>query len=127
MSVSVMLLGMGVLTSFVCRQRPGIAQALLFAATVCGVAYLARRYWLVWPMTPMFLGTVALPAVLGGLGWLSWRRERGPQAIWVGRGVLILAAGIGLLATSFPKDFYLPFVKTMSPFSHALLVFGVLG
>ncbi len=108
-----------------------IANALAVAGVAAGAAYIARRYWLAWPMTPMFMGSVAVPPVLVGLGLLSARREGAapdaPENRVFLRGILAFAVLIGGASICFPKDFYLPFLKTTSAFSHLMLVFGVLG
>jgi len=124
---SVLLFGLGAVAAFAGRRGDAVARALLLAATVCGAAYLAGRYRQAWPMTPMFLGAAGVPPVLGLLGYLSVRRRDGARARFVLRGVLLLAFALGTVTVFFPKDFYLPFIKTISPFAHAMLLFGLLG
>jgi hypothetical protein len=129
LSCAVILFGVGLVADFGGLRRA--ANALALAGVAVGVAYIARRYWLTWPMTPMFMGGVAVPPVLTGLGLLSLRFEGvppdAPEARSVRRCVLAFALAVGILSILFPKDFYLPFLKTTSPFAHLMLIFGVLG
>ncbi|WP_337996797.1 cytochrome c biogenesis protein CcsA [Oleispirillum naphthae] len=125
--LSALLFGLGAAAAFAGRRGVAAARMLLVLATACGAAYLGARYWRAWPMTPMFLGAAGLPPVLGALGLAALRRQDGAQRLFVLRGVLLLGFAVGALAAVFPKDFYLPFIKTISPFAHALLAFGLLG
>lgn len=93
----------------------------LFPAMACGVAYLAWRYWGSWPMTPMHLGTAGLPPLLVALGLACTGAS--PEARFVRLGCIVLALSLGFASLLFPKDFYLPFLKTASLFSHAHLWF----
>ncbi len=104
-----------------------LAAALAAAAAALGLAYTAWRYYLAWPMTPMYLGTAALPPALIIGGWLSTRAAPAAPQLMVQRLSMALALIIGLACALFPKDFYLPFLKTCSIFSHLHLWFTVLA
>ncbi|MDR2786928.1 MAG: cytochrome c biogenesis protein [Candidatus Accumulibacter sp.] len=103
------------------RAWRGFSRWTLVPATICGLAYLALRYWGSWPMTPMYLGTVGLPPLLAALGFAH--AGDSPETRFVRAGCAILALALGLASLFFPKDFYLPFLKTASLFSHAYLIF----
>ncbi len=107
------------------------ARALALAGVAAGLAYIGRRYWLALPMTPMFMGSVAVPPVLVGLGLAALRREGvaddAPEGRAMRRCVLAFAVVVGALSILFPRDFYLPFLKTTSIFAQLMLAFAVLG
>jgi hypothetical protein len=75
----------------------------------------------------MFFGTAALPPALAVLAWFSSRSAPEAQRLFILRRALGLCFLIGAASVLFPKDFYLPFLKTASTFSHLHLLFTVLG
>jgi hypothetical protein len=103
------------------RAGREVSRWLLLPAVACGLAYLAWRYRGSWPMTPMYLGTAGLPPLLAALGFAC--AGDSPEARFVRLGCIVLALSLGLVSLLFPKDFYLPFLKTASLFSHAYLLF----
>jgi hypothetical protein len=94
---------------------------------LAGLVYIFFRYYRAWPMTPMFMGSVAAPPFLAVFGLISFWKAKEPEKkaglIWV----FGLAFLLGLLSLVFPKDFYLPFLKTASLYSQAHLAFNFLG
>ena len=96
----------------------------LVPAMAANLAVLAGRYWISWPMLPMYLGGIALPFCLVCLALFN--RSIRKEATVV-QGLLIAGTCLALLAAGFPKDFYLPFIKTKTLFSHFFFFFGVLG
>lgn len=90
-----------------------------------------QRYHEAWPMMPMHLGIVGLPAFLA-ITWLynyaatgkgdSIRYQR-TESLFLQGTILLLA----LTALFFPKDFYLPFFRSITVWSHLFLLFGILG
>ena len=127
-NLSILLLGLS-LPLFYLKGKAGavIAGITFWSAVVLGLAYIAWRYWAAWPMTPMYLGTVALPPVLAAAAWLSSRSAPETQRLFVLRRAICLCFLVGAASALFPKDFYLPFLKTTSVFSHLHLLFTVLG
>ena len=105
------------------RKRVG----LLGAVAVLGFIYIGWRYWTAWPMTPMYLGTAALPPILIVAAWFSSLSAPEPQRLFILRRAIGLCFLVGAASVLFPKDFYLPFLKTTSVFSHLHLLFTVLG
>lgn len=105
-----------------------IATLVWWASAIAGGVYAGLRYWMTWPMTPMFAGGVLFAPLLAPLGTLALRRTEDPACAAVIRRALI---GGGLivvvLGVCFPKDFYLPIIKTASPYAHGVLLFGALG
>jgi hypothetical protein len=132
LKISVLLWGSGFLASLIFRHNRGPALFGLAAATAAGFGYIAWRYWLAWPMTPMYLGTAGVPPVLGilALNSIGWRLRQGDGGLPAARAlqaVLLVGLAVGILSICFPKDFYLPFLKTISGFSHFMLWFMLLG
>ncbi|WP_448382140.1 cytochrome c biogenesis protein CcsA [Desulfosoma sp.] len=115
--------GLSCVAILVFPRRPWFGFALL-PALVANAVSMGLRYHLAWPMLPMYLAPVALPFFLGILTLVSGTREPGHR---VRRIVLALAFASALMAALFPKDFYVPFVKSQSVLAHAFLLFGVAG
>lgn len=111
------------------KGRGGAAAfgAMFWAAAIAGLAYIGCRYWAAWPMTPMYLGTAALPPVLALAAWSASRPVSADQRLFVMRRAIGLCCLVGAASILFPKDFYLPFLKTTSIFSHLHLFFTILG
>ncbi|MDR1920953.1 MAG: cytochrome c biogenesis protein [Candidatus Adiutrix sp.] len=119
------LLGLGLLADLLPGSRKTLRRALTGLVIFFGAVYIAWRYWLSWPMTPMYLGTAAVPAVLTTMAALS--APFAPTVRLPRYGALILGLIIALASIFFPKDFYLPFLKTASIFSHLHLAFTILA
>ncbi len=98
----------------------GFLAAALFANATAA----AMRYWTAWPMLPMYLGPQALPLCLAMLLVLNRRNAR---ELWLRRLIPGFALLLCILALLFPKDFYLPFLKSNAAFAHAFFVFGMIG
>jgi hypothetical protein len=123
--LSFLLYGVALSAALFGGRRLALVALPAAAGVVCGLAYIALRYWLSWPMTPMFMGTAAVPPLLAAFGLLSLRRHGdSPLVLRSLLAVTVLVAGLSVF---FPKDFYLPFIKTTSAFSHLMLVFGALA
>ncbi|MDR1576884.1 MAG: cytochrome c biogenesis protein [Deltaproteobacteria bacterium] len=104
-----------------------LAVGLALLATMVALGYLFLRYYRAWPMTPMYLGTVSIPPFLALFGLLSFLGSQ-PDDQKLGLPLTFgLCWALSLLNIFFPKDFYLPFLKTASLFSQAHLAFNFLG
>ncbi|MGQ9669136.1 MAG: cytochrome c biogenesis protein CcsA [Desulfosoma sp.] len=97
---------------------------LLVPALATNAAAVVLRYYLAWPMLPMYLTPVALPFLLGTMGVFAGKQDPSGK---IRRGLLALSLGTALVAVLFPKDFYLPFVKSQGLWPHLFLIFGALG
>lgn len=99
-----------------------------WASALAGGVYAGLRYWMTWPMTPMFASGVLFAPLLVPLGALALRHTEDPACTVVihraliGSGLIVVVLGV-----CFPKDFYLPIIKTASPYAHGVLLFGALG
>ena len=104
---------------------------LLFLCSGCAVNALPilQRYSQAWPMLPMHLAPVFTPFILACLSLVRlalWpATEKSERKTWL----LVFTAMLACLGAAqlFPKDFYLPFLRSDSLFAHATLVAGVAG
>ncbi len=120
------LYSLGLLTAILSPRRKRYRLFLLPAvAANGGVAVI--RYFEAWPMLPMYLAPVALTPVLGIMALWIDRQEQGHSGGRAGRIILTLTWLIALLTLFFPKDFYLPFIKSQSWAAHLFFILGVAG
>ena len=116
-------LGAFVLLLLPSKRQLCIRFVLLFAV-LANLVTVVVRYIQSWPMLPMHLSPVGISLCAGALIlWFSWKTA--PEDRVVHRiilGVLFLL----MLATIFyPKDFYLPFLKSKTLLSHCFLWFSI--
>lgn len=97
----------------------------LCPALFANAAVVVFRYHQAWPMVPMYLGAVALPLCLGCLFTLI--RPKDKESATARRIILVQTLVIALAAFLFPKDYYLPFVKSQTLWAHLFFLFGVAG
>ena len=102
-------------------SRPAI-KATLAVGLIVNAIVVGLRFYQAWPMLPMYLGAQALPLALGLLLLVSGPSRRPPlvpaaSALWA----------TAVLAALFPKDYYLPFVKSATYLAHLFFVFATLG
>lgn len=122
------LYGFAFLSSLLPARRHLLALLFLLAAILVNSLVIFLRYHQAWPMLPMHLAPVALPLCLALLYPLAARaNDLAQHRIVVRRYLLGLNLLLIILALCFPKDFYLPFLKSKSLFAHAFLLFGVFG
>lgn len=106
--------------------RKGVTVLLLTLAVLANLAVVFLRYHQAWPMLPMHLGAVALPLCLGLLTPFAGSGQT-PQGQAVRRILLALIVLLVGAALCFPKDFYLPFLKSKTLLAHGFLWFGLAG
>lgn len=105
-----------------------MATLVWWASATAGGIYAGLRYWATWPMTPLFAGSVLFVPLLAPFSALALRHIKDPACATAIRRALISGGLIVVvLGVCFPKDFYLPIIKTTSPYAHGVLIFGVLG
>ncbi|MDY6832677.1 MAG: cytochrome c biogenesis protein CcsA [Thermodesulfobacteriota bacterium] len=97
---------------------------LLLPALAANAAAVGLRYHLARPMLPMHLTPAALPLLLGIMAFVAGRQDPSGR---VRRIILSLALITALMAVLFPRDFYLPFLKSQCVWAHLFLLFGVAG
>lgn len=102
---------------------------LLCAGSIINCLPIVQRYSQAWPMLPMHLAPVLTPFFLACLLLIRlalWPvTDRSEQRVCL----LVLVVMVACLAAAqlFPKDFYLPFLRSDSLFAHATLVTGAAG
>ncbi|MBU1056031.1 MAG: cytochrome c biogenesis protein [Proteobacteria bacterium] len=116
--------GLSLVSALVFRKKPITVLIFMLAALAANAASLTLRYLAAWPMLPMYLGPVALPFCLG---ILSIFNKKNYENNTVFRLILFLILFLSLTAVFFPKDFYMPFIKSKTVLSHLFLLFGVTG
>ncbi|MDD2465771.1 MAG: cytochrome c biogenesis protein CcsA [Desulfobulbus sp.] len=103
-----------------------LSRVLLIPALGCNLVTVGLRYYQAWPMLPMHLGPMALPLCLGLLMVFLGRASR-PGERRVLRIILTTIVCLVTAAIFFPKDFYLPFLKSKTLIAHAFLWFALLA
>jgi hypothetical protein len=102
-----------------------LASLFLLTGIIANISVVALRYVEAWPMLPMYLGPVALPVVLGIIR-ISIHPSRDNHAITKATiGVLMVLIALGTIF--FPKDFYVPFLKSQTLPAHLLFLFATVG
>jgi ABC-type transport system involved in cytochrome c biogenesis permease subunit len=123
--IAICLYGLSFGAAFLSDRRRSTVLVVLCPALIVNAAAVLLRYQQAWPMLPMYLGPVALPLCLGCL--ICMIREHGRAGALVLRVVLAQVLMISLAAVLFPKDYYLPFVKSQTIWAHLFFLFGVAG
>lgn len=112
--------------TFSSRQPRGVL-FLTIIGLLCSTTVFTNSYFDALPMLPMHLGLMGLIV--------------GLTLIWCCRFVLLNSQGnrqegllfqsilvvLLLLTIFFPKDFYLPFIRSLSPWAHLFLLLGILA
>jgi ABC-type uncharacterized transport system permease subunit len=124
-NIATCLYGLSLGSAFLSNSRRSTIFVFLCPALIANAAAVLLRYQQAWPMLPMYLGPVALPLFLGCLIFLI--REHGRVGALIRRIVLAQVLMISLAALLFPKDYYLPFVKSQTIWAHLFFLFGAAG
>ncbi len=128
LSTATFFWGVGFLFSFTPRNLRLLSRICLYVATLCGVAYVMGRYWLTLPMMPMFMGAVGVAPVMSVfLSIASLRQRHCANTDTYLRYGMALCFAMSMTAQLFPKDFYLPFLKTALVYPHVMLATSLLG
>jgi hypothetical protein len=117
--------GLSLAAAFLSNDGRRALSFLLYPALIANAAAAVLRYQQAWPMLPMYLGPVALPLCLGCLLFLIRQRDR--RAALTRRIVVAQALVIAVAAVLFPKDYYLPFIKSQTVWAHLFFLFSVAG
>jgi len=92
-------------------------------AVAANLGVVAARYQKAWPMLPLHLSPALLCLSLGLLWWTAPKQDSGRFST----RLMSLTLLIALLCVSFPKDFYLPFLKSQTLWAHGFILFGAVG
>ena len=115
---------LAVIMAFLVRRQSKAFLFFLVPAAAGNLISVILRYYIALPMLPMHLGNAALPLCLAILAMLV--KSSGPNAGSPYRVILLMATVISLAAVLFPKDFYLPFIRSKTLFAHLFFLFGLL-
>lgn len=121
--IAFLFYGSGWLAVLLGRFR--LTAAMLAAAMALNALSLAVRYYYAWPLMPMYLGPYLLPLSIAALSIHRLKHGAGETFEKTLRVSLIFF--LALVALFFPKDHYLPFLRSRTVFSHLFFVFGVFG
>ena len=122
--IATLLYLLGFAASFAGKSASRLACFFLIPAVLANAAVVAMRYHQALPMLPMYLGPVATLLFLGTAAVFAEKSEQGASARKL---LLSLTALLAVTAALFPKDFYLPFLKSKTILSHLFFAFGVAG
>lgn len=110
------------LTALLYRGRR-LVYALMGLGLAANLVSLGLRLYGSWPMQVPYQEPFWLPACLACLvlGLTMAGREI------LGRGLIPVTAGLALFTALFPMDYYLPFPRSLTIFSHLFLLFSAWG
>lgn len=126
--MSLVIAGIAVFTAMlfaIARRLEALVFLGMGIGLICGTAVFVNRYLDALPLMPLHLGVIGI-VVVGILVW-SARCLADRAHLFSGEGITLQVGLVLLLAVSlfFPKDFYLPFVRSLSPWAHLFFLFGV--
>ena len=116
---------LGLVSAIWFSRRPRTLLFILLPALLANAAALIGRYWIAWPMLPMYAGPQALPVFMGTMAIaIGYPRKNDSCPL---RIILLLIVVIALAGVLFPKDYYIPFIKSQTVWAHLFFWFGVAG
>ncbi len=115
------------LTLIVMKKTPSIVVSLTCAGLVCSICIFLKYYLLALPLMPMHLGVIGITMGIS-IVWCS-RFFLKINYIQDSESAVLQLCIILLLVVSivFPKNFYLPFLRSYAIWSHLFFLFGVVG
>ena len=111
--------------AFILRRHSNIFIFFIVPAIAVNLLSVIMRFYIALPMLPMHLGNTALPLCLAIAAILVKSPDQNHGTPY--RIILLMTAVISLTAVFFPKDFYLPFIKSNTLFAHLFFLCGLLG
>lgn len=117
----------GGLLVFLPRKERLFSWTIFLSGMMANALSVGMRYWQAWPMAPMHLGAAALPLCVAVAGGLALPESANSPLRTERRCLILVVCLLTVTAVVFPKDFYLPFIKSNTVFSHFFLIFGVIG
>ena len=109
---------------FMHERRRWIFRLFILPALLANAFAVGARYHQAWPLMPMYLGGAATPLFIGAVTLFIGNSN---ENIRLKRFMAGLAVALATSSAMFPKDFYMPFMKSNTLFSHGFLLFGILG
>ena len=116
---------LGLTCAFFFSRRKVPTLLFLVPALLINALALGLRFRMAWPMLPLYAGPLALPFFTGLAAALD--HSTSPDHLIAKRGILILTVVIALTGILFPKNFYIPFIKSQTVWAHLFFWFGVVG
>ncbi len=123
--IAALFYGLGLVVSYLPFGKHAVFRLFPIIALAFNGFAAALRYFQALPMLPMYLGPVALSFFMGVLTVATGPKNAAPP--FVHRTLLSLTLGIAAASALFPKDYYLPFIKSQAPAAHLFFLFGVVG
>jgi len=112
---------------FFALRKSRIALICMAAGLLLNGAGVVLRYWHALPMMPMYIGLPGLVCALAviwlGRGFRYCSAPCRPEGL-VLQGLILF---LGIIACLFPKDFYLPFLRSATIWAHLFLVAGIIA
>ena len=102
-------------------KKNTLAKYLFYAGLLCNAVSLGLRYWICFPLLPLYQGAFFLPFVVGIIGI---RYDIFRSNLLPGFFIVTLLAWSAYLC---PNDFYLPFLQFKTLFAHGFFLLGVVG
>ncbi|WP_459917509.1 cytochrome c biogenesis protein CcsA [Desulfocicer niacini] len=103
-----------------CRYKTG-AVLFLIMGCLCNALSLVIRYYISFPLLPLYQGSYFIPCIVGLLYIRPLLSRKGHLV------QPLLVSCLAATALLFPNDYYLPFLQFKTPFSHLFFLFGVMG
>ncbi len=97
--------------------HPWLATFLVVAGAAMAGVHLLKRFHFAWPFLPMYVVTEQVAFLLGIL-WAAWfglRRISCPRQLTF---IALAMSSLTLSGAFFPKDYYLPDIRTATPWAH---------
>lgn len=123
LKIAVGFYGLSCLAVFVSPQR-GWYTLVLLPALAANATAVVFRYYMAWPMLPMYLTPAALPLLLGIMTLFAGSKD---ESGGFRRAIVSLVLATALMAVLFPKDYYMPFIHSQSASAHLFFLFGLAG
>ena len=106
-------------------KKKTCAGYLFFAGLLCNAISLGLRYWITFPLLPLYQGAFFLPFIVGAIG-IRFGIFRSNALVGILPGFFIVTV-LAWSAYLFPNDFYLPFLQFKTLFAHGFFLLGVVG
>ena len=103
-------------------KRSWLVKLILLPGILANGISVALRYITALPMSPMYMDSAAIPLFLGVIVFLTKKDKSFALKTTLG-----LVSFLAIITVLFPKDYYLPFIKSLTVFSHLFVIFGIAG
>ncbi len=122
--IATVFYGLSLTCAFFSNRRRAVLLAFLLPGLFVNPVVVFWRFWTAWPMLPMYAGPLVVPLFMGTVVALDGAASLTLSTL---RGILTLTVVIALAGVLFPKDYYIPFIKSQTICTHLFFWFGVAG